>query len=156
VVEFAYNEQFEPVETRRPQQVWEPVFNLGIQAPDAAVPFRQFLNNQLITPDTTGYLFTPMPFVKTYARVQHAQKVLIHSWQYPASHFQHTRMAVVYARLNPGRLPAPLLAYFPPVLQQWLPRISLIELLIDYDEKGLLQLHALVNKKNSNGSSLNW
>lgn len=156
IVEYAYNDQFEAVETKRTQQVWEPVFNFGIQAPDAALPFRQMLNNHLLTHDTAGYLFTPLPFVKSYARVQHAQKMVIHSWQYPAKHFQHTRQAVLYGRINPEKIPAALLAWLPPVLQAWLPRIQLAEIQIDYNEQGQLQLDATVFRKNREGSSLDW
>lgn len=145
-VSYEYDDNFNPVEKVVMNRVEEPAFNFtanGVQIENA---YSYLLNNNKLEQTAQGALFTPIPFVKSYCKVEPKKSLDITANNYKTAKADKKIECILFFKLLLSKLPASLRKYLPGSMMKYLKNIETMKAEVT-NEKGAVLLNIDFNKK---------
>lgn len=125
-VSYSYDDDFNKVEKVIVNEVQEPAFNFLLSGTNPPLVFDYWKRNKNFEVNDTGYLFIPIPFVKTYASLAGNDALVLTAANY--NNIKPTQKVTCIGNLCflPDRLPKNAVNYLPDYLIPFLKNISAI------------------------------
>lgn len=126
-VSYSYDDDFNKIEKVVVNKVKEPVFACTVFGEAPGQVFNYWVKNKNIEPVIAGYLFTPIPFAKTYATVL-KDTLVVSTADYNKANHHHSVTCIAAINICPGKLPLNAGNYLPDIYLPFIKNISLLNL----------------------------
>lgn len=154
-VSFTYDDNFNPVEKVVANTIQEPAFNFAVNGNRVDSIYNYWNRSAKLEKTTSGDLFTPIPFVKSYCSVQDGKTLFITSNNYKTAISKHTVECILFFKLLLTKIPPSILKYLPDYLTKAGKNIEAVEAVVN-NEKGQIVLHVSFNKKKNDLPIIEW
>jgi hypothetical protein len=145
-ISYTYDDNFNPVEKVVVNTVEEPAFNFIVQGDSIHTMYNYWYNSGKLEKTYQGYLFTPMPFVKSYCYIKNKKQLSLTSNNYKAAPAKKSIDCVLFFNLSLAKIPASLLKYLPADMVKAIKNFETAAAVIQ-KEKGQNVLHVTITKK---------
>ena len=122
-VSYSYDDDFNKIQKVVVNKVQEPVFACTVFGEAPAQIFNYWVANKNIEPVNGGYLFTPIPFAKTYATVL-KDTLVLSTADYNKANHHHSVTCIAALTICPGKLPLNAGNFLPDIYLPFIKDIS--------------------------------
>ncbi len=148
-ISYSYDDNFNPIKKVVVNNIEEPSFNFSLTGAVPKSIFDYYNNNQKLEKSSGGYLFTPLPFVKSFCTANTDSTLNITSINYEPSKIDKSITAVLFLNFVLTKIPSSLLHYLPENLINKIENISSINILVQKNDGGI-KIKSVVFKKKNN------
>lgn len=145
-VSYTYDDDFNPIEKVVVNKVEEPAFNFIVQGNSVEKIYDYWISSGTVEKNGDSSLFTPVPFVKSYCRVENKNILMVTANNYKAAPSSNTIDCMLFLKIVLTKLPPSLLHYLPVSASPLLKNIETVEAIIS-NKKEQTILEVYFNKK---------
>ncbi len=145
-ITYSYDDNFNKVEKVVVNNVDEPSFNFTIYGDSVSNIYNHWMLNNKLEKTNAGYLFTPMPFVKSYCTIENVNTLQLKANNYVATDMNKNVNAIFFMNSLLSKIPASLLKYAPTDVAKAMASFEIIEVVARKNEQGAF-LKAIITKK---------
>jgi hypothetical protein len=144
-ISYTYDDDFNAIEKVVVNTVVEPSFCFTTNGKASAM-FNYLRNNQKIEPVKDGFIYTSMPFVKTYCKVSDSSSLQLQAFNYVATTSAKQIQAICFFELYPSLIPPTIKKYLPSNFLTYINNIEKVNLVLNKSPKGIF-MQGSINKK---------
>ncbi|MCC6287016.1 MAG: hypothetical protein IT249_03960 [Chitinophagaceae bacterium] len=147
-VTYAYDADFNQVENKVINKIWEPSFSFEAYGRDISGIYNYWNRNKNIEKTPEGDLFTAMPFVKSYCSTGGGSLLSIRSYNYsqPVT-VTATDSCFLYASLDVLKIPDSLVKYLPDHIRPFLRKIASVFVIAKSVTRQRITVDASIDKR---------
>lgn len=145
-VSYTYDDDFNKVEKVVVNQLQEPSFRCMIYADNPLTVFDYWIKNKNIESATAGYLFTPIPFVKTYSTVV-KDTLFLTTDNYDIAKTNNSMLCIAALKICTNKLPLNAGNYLPDNMLPFIKNISTLNVTAK-KEKELVKIDFVITTNN--------
>ncbi len=145
-ITYTYDDDFNKVEKVVVNNIEEPVFNLTIYGDSVSNIYNNWIFNNTLEKTNAGYLFTPIPFVKSYCNIEEEKILNVTGNNYEITTIGKSITAIFFMNSPLSKMPASLLKYAPTGIAKAMSNFEKIEVVVKKNEHGAF-LSAIITKK---------
>jgi hypothetical protein len=127
-ISYTYDDEFNKIEKVVVNNIQEPAFNFLISGDDPSAIYNYLQRSNKIEKTAAGYLFTPMPLVKSYCSIKNEKQFTITAANYSAVTTDKSINAIFFLNLALTKIPANLQKYLPDDIIKAISNIATIKL----------------------------
>lgn len=146
-ITYTYDDEFNKIEKVVVNNIQEPAFNFTITGDSVSSVYNYLLRSDKLEPTPAGYLFTPMPLVKSYGSTANNQ-LAVTSVNYSAAKQDEAINAIFFFNLAVEKIPADIKKYLPGNLLKVFSNISAINISAVKNKEQILVSAVLAKMKN--------
>jgi hypothetical protein len=147
-ITYTYDDDFNKVEKVVVNNIEEPAFNFTIYGDSISKIYNNWIFSNKLEKTNAGYLFTAMPFVKSYCTVEEGKALHITSNNYETPSIDKSITAIFFVNVLISKIPASLLKYIPTNISKSIENFEQIEVVVRKNDQGAF-LKTIINKKKS-------
>jgi hypothetical protein len=147
-VSYSYDDDFNKIEKVVVNTIQEPVLTCTVFGEAPAQIFNYWKRNKNIEPGNAGYLFTPIPFAKTYAAVL-TDTLLLSTADYNKINHCHPVTCIINLSIWPSKLPLNAGNYLPDIYLPFIKTISSVNVTAS-KEKGFVKIDMMFTAADKN------
>ncbi|MBP6431541.1 MAG: hypothetical protein KA319_07230 [Ferruginibacter sp.] len=144
-ISYTYDDEFNKIEKVVVNNVQEPVYNFTVTGDSVNNIYNNWQKNKLLETTPQGNLFTPIPFVKSYATVS-GNQLIVQPYNYKATSSNANFKGIAYMQLNIADVPANLLNYLPDEFKKGIANLQNLVITAEQKEK-TVEVKVVVGKK---------
>jgi hypothetical protein len=148
-ITYTYDDDFNKVEKVVVNNVDEPSFNFTIYGDSVSNIYNHWMLNKKLEKTNAGFLFTPMPFVKSYCTVEEEKLLYLTANNYKIPIIDKSTTAIFFMNVLLSKIPTSLLKYAPTDVAKAMANFEMIEIVARKNEQGAF-LKAIITKKKNN------
>jgi hypothetical protein len=145
-ITYTYDDDFNKIEKVVVNNVEEPSFNFTINGDSVSTIYNNWIANKKLEKTNTGFLFTPMPFVKSYCKVENGNTLQLMANNYIAKATEKKINGIFFINALLSKIPVPLLKYAPTDIAKAIQHFETIEIVAKKNE-GKIFIEAIITKK---------
>ena len=145
-ISYTYDDDFNKVEKVVVNNIEEPAFNFIIKGDKVSSIYNNWIANNKLEKTNAGFLFKPMPFVKSYCSIKKENTLLIAANNYKAKPTDKNMNCIFFMNILLSKIPASLLKYAPTDIGKTISNFEKIEMIAKKDE-GKIFIKAIISKK---------
>jgi hypothetical protein len=145
-ITYTYDDDFNKVEKVVVNNIEEPAFNFTIYGDSVSEIYNNWIFSTKLEKTNAGFLFTPMPFVKSYCRVIGKNTLEVTANNYVAKTTDKNTNCIFFINVMLSKIPASLLKYAPTDVAKAIENFETIEIVAKKNE-GKIFMQASIRKK---------
>ncbi len=147
-ITYTYDDDFNKVEKVVVNNIEEPAFNFTIYGDSVFRIYNNWITNTTLEKTNAGFLFTAMPFVKSYCTVENEKllKIIANNYENKATDKQTS--AIFFIDILLSKIPASLLKYAPTDVAKVMGNFETMEVVAKRKEEKIF-IQAVITKKKS-------
>jgi hypothetical protein len=145
-ISYTYDDDFNKVEEVVVNNVDEPAFNFTIYGDSVTTIYNNWMSNNKLEKTNAGFLFTPMPFVKSYCKVEGKKKLQLRAINYVANARDKKMNSIFFMKALLSKIPASLLKYAPTDVANAIANFETIAFVAKKNEQKVF-IQAIITKK---------
>jgi hypothetical protein len=145
-ITYTYDDDFNKVEKVIVNNIEEPSFNFTIYGDSVSNIYNNWIVNNKLEKTNAGFLFTPIPFVKSYGAIEKEKTLQLRANNYETKTIDKKIDCIFFMNALFSKIPASLLKYAPTDVAKALGNFETIEIVAKKNE-GKIFLQAVVTKK---------
>jgi hypothetical protein len=145
-ITYTYDDDFNKVEKVVVNNVEEPAFNFTICGDSVSKIYNNWIFSTKLEKTNAGYLFTPIPFVKSYCSVENGKALQVSANNYVAKVADKKMSCIFFMDVLLSKIPTSLLKYLPNNISKPIENFEKIEVVVRKNEQGAF-LKTIINKK---------
>ena len=145
-VSYAYDDNFNKIATTTANKINEPAFNFIIKGDSTKNIYSYLINNNKMENTPAGFLFLPMPLVKSYCKNVLDYEMKITSDNYVEITNNKRLQCIFLFRLLSTKIPAHLLNYLPDNLKKLIANIEYAEVILR-NKNNIFKANLTIQKK---------
>jgi hypothetical protein len=149
-ITYTYDDDFNKVEKVVVNNVEEPAFNFTIGGDSVSKIYNHWVTHNKLEKTNTGYLFTPIPFVKSYGNIEEEKTLRITANNYEANTTNKKISAIFFLNALLTKIPNSLLKYAPNEVAKAIGNFETIEVVAKKNEQKIFLQATISKKKNDN------
>jgi hypothetical protein len=147
-ITYTYDDDFNKVEKVVVNNIEEPSFNFTIYGDSVSTIYNNWINKNTLEKTSAGFLFTPMPFVKSYGNIEEEKLLHLTANNYKSPKINKSITAIFFMHAFLSKIPASLLKYAPTDVAKTMTNFEMIELVAKKNEQGVFLQTVITKKKN--------
>jgi hypothetical protein len=112
-ITYTYDDDFNKIEKVVVNNVEEPAYEFFVNGQDVNRVYNNWLQNSKLEKLEAGYLFTPVPFVKSYCTVEETTKLIVAPKNFVASKNAKNSNCIFFINILVEKLPPAYMKYLP-------------------------------------------
>jgi hypothetical protein len=147
-ITYTYDDNFNKVEKVVVNNVEEPAFNFTIYGDSVSRIYNNWLSHNKLEKTNAGYLFTPMPFVKSYCKVEKENDLQVTANNYIKKTTDKKTNCIFFMNALFSKIPTSLLRYAPTDVTKAIQNFETIEMVAKKNEEKIFIQTTISKKKN--------
>jgi hypothetical protein len=127
-ITYTYDDEFNKVEKVVVNNIQEPAFNFIITGDSVSSIYTHLEHNNKLEKTTAGYLFTPMPLVKSYCSIKNEKQLTITASNFASPTEDKSVNAILFLNLALTKIPVNLQKYLPDAVMQAISNLAAVKL----------------------------
>lgn len=112
-ISYTYDDEFNKVEKVVVNNIQEPAFSFILNGDSVPAVYTHLLRDKKLEKTGNGFLFTPMPFVKSYCSLLNEKQLAVTAFNYTPQPKDRSINAVLFLELSLSKIPPGLKKYLP-------------------------------------------
>jgi hypothetical protein len=147
-ITYTYDDDFNKVEKVVVNNVEEPSFNFTIYGDSVSRIYDNWLTNSKLEKTNAGFLFTPMPFVKSYCKVENNNALQVTANNYVAKASDKKMNCIFFMNVLLSKIPSSLFKYAPTDVAKAFSNFETVEVVVKKKEEKVFIQAIIIKKKN--------
>ncbi len=147
-ITYTYDNDFNKVEKVVVNNIEEPAFNFTIYGDSVSNIYNNWILSNKLEKTNTGFLFTPMPFVKSYCTIEAGKALQLTANNYETTTMDKKTTAIFFMNALLSKIPASLLKYTATDVAKAIENFETIEVVVKKNEQGAFLKVIITKKKN--------
>jgi hypothetical protein len=147
-ITYKYDDDFNKIEKVVVNNVEEPSFNFTIYGDSVSVIYYNWMLTDKLEKTNAGYLFTPMPFVKSYCNIEEKKMLQLRANNYEVKTINKKIGCIFFMNVLLSKMPASLLKYAPTDVIKAMENFETIAVIAKKNEQKIFLQAVIIKKKN--------
>lgn len=147
-ITYIYDDDFNKVEKVVVNNVEEPAFNFIAYGDSVSTIYNNWITNNTLEKTNAGFLFTSMPFVKSYGNIENKNTLAITANNYEVKTLDKKNNCLFFMNLLFSKIPTSLLKYAPTDVAKAIANFETIEIVAKKNEQKIFIQSIVTKKKN--------